>query len=104
MARRHTVERKMNPFTIFTLSGPVIGGAGFLFGWLWLFWIGIGLALINLVLNLASGVMKAPLLPMAFMFGGAFLYDSVMIGGGLGLLAWTLLEGIGEIFGIARSK
>ena len=94
----------MNPFIIFTLSGPVIGGAGFLVGWLWLFWIGIAIALLNLILNVASGVMKVPLLPMAFMFGGAFLYDSVMTGAGIGLLAWTLLEGISEIFGVARSK
>jgi len=87
----------MNPFTVFTLSGPVIGGTGFALDWMWLFWIGVALAFINLFLNLASGAMKAPILPIVFIGFGAVAYEPGFVGAGLGLLAWTLIEGFGEL-------
>lgn len=93
----------MNPFTVFTLSGPLIGAAGFFLGWSWLFWIGVALSVINLVLNVASGVMKLPVLPVVCIIAGAIFYESPVTGAGLGLLAWTLLEGVGEIFGMEQS-
>lgn len=87
----------MSFITIFTFSGPVLGFLGFFMGWPWLFWVGVLLAAVNLFLNVASGVMKMPLLPILLSVGGALYWNPWLEGLGLGLLAWTLIEGIGEL-------
>lgn len=45
----------MNQFTLFTLSGPLVGVIGWFLSVHWLLWLGVVLAVINLVMNLASG-------------------------------------------------
>ena len=61
-------------------------------------WIGVALAAINLLINLASGAMKFPILPLVFVLISAVLLKPWYLGAGIGLLAWTFIEGAGELF------
>ena len=86
-----------------TAAGPIIGGLGFYFGLPVAFWAGVLIAVANLVLNLASGVMRAPILPALCILVGASLLPPWYAGAAVGLLAWTAAESAGEIaLGIAR--
>lgn len=89
----------MNIFTLFTLSGPLLGATGFFLANEWLFWIGVALSAVNLFLNVASGVMKSPMLPALFMGIAAIFLEPWFIGLGAGLLIWTALESAGELMG-----
>jgi hypothetical protein len=84
-------------FVSFTLLGPIVGAIGFYLSLPIVFWIGVGLAGLNLFMNLASGVMKLPLLPGACVILGGMLLFPWYEGAGTGLLAWTALEGAGEL-------
>jgi hypothetical protein len=86
-------------FTVFTASGPVLGGLGYFLTWNWLFWLGVALALANLAMNLLSGSMRFPILPLAFIVAAALFLPPWYVGAGVGLLAWTAVEAIGEVFG-----
>lgn len=92
----------MNPVLLFTASGPLLGGAGWFFSLSWLFWVGVALCTSNLFLNVASGVMKLPVLPVAIMAGAAVFISPWYLGLGVGLVAWTALESAGEIFGLKK--
>ncbi|MBU2873467.1 hypothetical protein [Marinobacter salexigens] len=87
----------MNPFILFTLSGPLAGAIGWFSDIFWLFWIGVALAVVNLVMNLASGVMKLPVLPLAFILISAVILSPWHLGAGVGLLIWTTVESVGEL-------
>lgn len=91
----------MNPAFILTVTGPMLGGLGWWFELQWLYWLGVLVSSITLFLNLASGVLKAPIIPAILMIGGAFLMEPWYLGAGAGLLIWTGLEAIGEIIGKA---
>lgn len=88
----------MNPFTLFTLSGPLVGAIGWFLSIHWLLWLGVVLAAINLVMNLALGAMKLPIFPAVFMLVAAVILSPWYLGVGVGLLVWTVLEGAGELF------
>ena len=88
----------MNPFTLFTLSGPIIGAIAWFSATQWLLWVGVALAVVNLALNLASGAMKAPVLPLVAVVATAVAVHPWYLGAGLGLLAYTAIEGLGELF------
>lgn len=95
----------MNPVMLFTLSGPVVGGLGYLGGIVWLVWAGVILCAINLFMNLASGVMKLPLLPVVAIVVGCVLVRPWYVGAAYGLLVYTAIEGIGELIGFtSRSR
>ncbi len=94
----------LNPAFLLTLAGPLIGGIGWFIGYHWLFWIGVGLAALTLFLNLASGVLKLPILPGMFIAVGGFGLSPWYVGAGAGLLLWTAFEAMGEIFGRAAQN
>lgn len=94
----------MNPVFLFTMLGPVIGGIGWLIEIHWLFWAGVILAGFNLFMNLSSGVMKLPILPILFVVAGGALLKSWLVGAGTGLLIWTAIEAVGELIGIKTKR
>lgn len=94
----------MNPVFVFTALGPLVGGAGWFFSIGWLFWVGATLAAINLFLNLASGAMKLPILPTALMIVGGAALNPWYRGVAAGLLVWTALESLGEIWSTLKSS
>ena len=87
-----------------TAAGPIIGGVGFYFALPIVFWAGVVIAAVNLVLNLASGVMRLPILPAACVLVGALLLPPWYAGGGIGLLAWTAVEAASEILPFKRRQ
>lgn len=91
----------LNPAFLLTLAGPLIGGIGWFIEYHWLFWVGVGLSALTLFLNLASGVLKLPILPTVFIAVGGFGLSPWYVGAGAGLLLWTAFEPIGEVFGRA---
>ena len=84
------------PFLI-TLFGPVFGGIGWLIQAQWLLWIGVAVCALNLLLNLASGVMKPPFLPAFFMLAAALATSPWWYGLAVGLVVYTGLEALGEV-------
>ena len=92
----------MNPALIITVLGPVLGGAGWFFDLSWLFWIGVAICAITMFINIASRVMKLPILPVLFMGVATALQNPWYEGAGLGLLIWTALEAVGEIIGLKK--
>lgn len=92
----------MNPVLLFAASGPLLGAAGWFISLSWLFWIGVALCAITLLLNMASGVMKLPILPVAFMAGASAFFSPWYVGLGVGLVAWTAFESVGEIIGLKK--
>lgn len=92
----------MNPVLLVTVSGPLLGAAGWFLSISWLFWLGVALCAITLFLNMASGVMKLPVLPVLFMAVAAVVLNPWYVGIGAGLLGWTALESIGEVIGLKR--
>jgi len=89
----------VNPAFILTVAGPMLGGFGWWFELQWLYWLGVLVSSVTLFLNLASGLLKSPVIPVILMIGGAFLMDPWYLGAGAGLLIWTGLEALGEIIG-----
>ena len=84
---------------VFTASGPILGGLGFIvFDSPILFWSGVALSVANLFMNLVSGVMKLPLLPLLCMVVAITLLAPWYVGAGVGLLVWTAFETAAEIF------
>lgn len=92
----------MNSVLIFTASGPVLGAVGWFLSLSWLFWVGVAFCVITLFLNMASGVMKLPVLPVSFMVIAAAFLNPWYFGLGAGLIIWTALESVGEVIGLNR--
>ncbi len=90
--------------TLVTMLGPVFAVAGYFIGSVWLFWVGVGVCVVTLFLNLASGTMRFPVLPIAFMVAGAVYANSIWIGLAGGLVAWTTVEAVGELMARARRR
>ena len=87
---------------LITLAGPILGAAGWFSQIMWLFWVGVAVCTITLFLNLASGVMRLPVLPVLFMLVAAVFVSPWYLGVGAGLVAWTALEAVGEIIGLRK--
>src|SRR5258708_7157635 len=87
-------------FPIFTVSGPLLGAAGHFFDLRILFWFGVALSVVNLLMNVASRVMTFPILPLLFTIVGASFLAPWYVGAGVGLLAWTAIEAAGEVLPI----
>lgn len=87
----------MNLVTAVTATGPVLGIVGWAAGWPWLFWVGVVVCALTLVLNMLSGAMKLPVLPLAFMAFGSGFGSPWWLGVAMGLVAWTALEALLEI-------
>lgn len=85
------------PFLV-TLIGPVFGAIGWLVQAPWLLWTGVTVCALNLLLNLASGVMKLPILPALFMFVAAVAISPWWYGFAVGLVLWTGIEALGEAY------
>ena len=88
----------MNVVLLITILGPALGITGWFAGTGWLFWVGVALCAINLLMNLASGVMKLPLLPLTLMAVGAAVSSPWWYGLGTGIVCWTALEAAGELY------
>ena len=91
------------PFLV-TLAGPLIGGLGWLIQAPWLLWIGAAVCALNLALNLASGVMKLPILPSIFMILAAVVASPWWYGVAVGLIVYTGLETLGEVYARLRAR
>lgn len=91
-------------FFFITASGPIISFVGYSLGFPILFWIGVLIAAFNLFMNVASGVMNFPILPLIIMIIAAILLPPWYFGAASGLLAWTVLELLGHVYARIRPK
>lgn len=89
----------MNPVFLITLSGPIFGAGGYFLELPWLLWVGVALCLVNLFMNLTSGVMKLPVLPTIAVIIGVTVVSPWYLGAGYGLLIYTATEAAGEVVG-----
>lgn len=92
----------MNFALLLTAAGPALGVGGWFTNLMWPFWLGTALCVLTLLLNMASGVMKLPVLPALFMAIAAALVSPWHVGLAVGLIAWTALESIGEVVGLRK--
>lgn len=82
------------------LFGAASGLIGYFAGFDPLFWLGVVLSAINFIMDLASGLLKPPaLLPLGAMAVGLAVAHPWFVGLGIGLVGWTALEVLGEVFG-----
>ena len=61
-------------FSFVTWGGPVVSGLGLYLNSSITFWVGVAIAFFNLFMNVASGAMRFPLLPLAFIVVGAVVW------------------------------
>ncbi|NNM66325.1 MAG: hypothetical protein HKL99_17285 [Burkholderiales bacterium] len=94
----------MNPALLVTVAGPFLGAGGWFSQTMWLFWVGVAICVVTLFLNMASGVMRLPVLPVLFMAIAAWLLNPWYLGLGAGLIAWTALEAVGEVIGLRKER
>jgi hypothetical protein len=87
----------VHPFTLVTLSGPLVGAIGYFFDLPVVFWIGVALAGFNLFMNLASGAMKGAPLPMLVAAIFAVFIAPWYVGAAVGFLVYTAVEGLFEL-------
>ncbi|MEA2872004.1 MAG: hypothetical protein QOH67_1980 [Hyphomicrobiales bacterium] len=83
-------------FTLLTALGPIVAAAGYYFDLSVIFWIGVALAAFNLFMNLASGALKFPWIELGVVAIGSLIFSPWYFGAGIGLVAATALEAIGE--------
>jgi hypothetical protein len=91
-------------FSLLTWTGPIIGGIGYLVGLPTLFWIGVAFTSLNLFMNVASGTMQLPLLPLACIIIGSVLIGPWYYGASVGLLTWTAIEAVSESWPIGKRR
>ena len=97
------VERtSMSLSLLVTIAGPLLGAIGRYTDVTPLFWIGTGLCVLTLGLNMMSGASKLPILPAVLMVVVAAFVHPWYVGAAVGLLAWTALESVGELIGLRR--
>ncbi len=82
---------RMDIVFLLPLMGTLLGVAGFFFS-PWLFWIGVAACSLSLFLDLASGVLKLPILPATAIGAGALVIGPWYIGAGAGLVFYASLE------------
>jgi hypothetical protein len=93
----------MNIVLLVTLSGPMLAAGGWFGGMMWLFWVGVAVCVITLLMDLASGAMKLPVLPLMFMAAASGFLTPWYVGIGVGIAGWTALDGAGAIIGRIRA-
>ena len=91
-------------FSLITFAGPILGIVGLGIDVQALFWIGVIICAFNLFMNLASGVMNFPLIPGVLVVAGGIYWSPWFMGAALGLVVWTGLEALGELYSIARGR
>lgn len=79
-------------------AGPTIGLAGVALGSNWVLGVGVAVCVVNLALNVVSGVMKSALFPIIFVGVATYLSHSLWKGIAFGLIAWTTFEASGWIY------
>lgn len=82
---------------IVTSVGPLLGIGGLFLHSPWLFWIGVAICFVTLCLNMASGAMKPPVLPILSMAIATVFSAHWYVGLGIGLVVWMAFESLGEI-------
>lgn len=92
----------MNLVVAFTAAGPVLGGLSWLLQWPWLFWVGAALCAVSLLLDIGSGAMKLPVIPVALMALGSGALSPWWFGAAVGLMGWTTLDSVGALVKLAR--
>lgn len=85
----------MNPVIAVTALGPLLGAASWLFGLSWIFWTGVAVCGLTLALDMQSGSMKLPVLPVALMAIASGIWSPRWFGAAIGLMAWTTLDAVG---------
>ena len=69
----------MNYALLVTVAGPILSAAGWYAGIIWLFWLGVAVCATTLFLNLASGVMKLPVLPgLCVLIAAALVWEQAL--------------------------
>jgi hypothetical protein len=95
----------MNTALVVTVLGPLTASFGWFLQSSLVYWLGVILCAITLLLNMAVGGMKLPILPIIFMtFSVNYFRDSWYFGAAIGLVAWTTVDAIGEIIGHMRNR
>jgi hypothetical protein len=83
---------------LISVLGPMLGIAGWVGEVSWLVWVGVAVCAINLLMDMASGAMKLPILPTVFMLVSAAASTPWWYGLGVGLILWTALEALGGVY------
>ncbi len=89
---------------LISVLGPMLGIAGWVGEVSWLVWVGVAVCAINLLMDMASGAMKLPILPTVFMLVSAAASTPWWYGLGVGLILWTALEALGGVYVWLRSR
>ena len=84
---------------VFLFSGPILMSIGYFGSYGLVFWIGTAICAFILFMNLASGVLKFPIIPLIMVGISTMFIDPWFVAAAIGLGAWTALEAVGEVYG-----
>lgn len=85
----------MNAVIAVTALGPLLGATSWLFGLTWVFWAGVVVCVLTLLMDMQSGMMKLLILPLAMVAIGSGIWSPWWFGAAIGLMAWTALDAVG---------
>lgn len=92
------------PFLL-TVAAPTVGWAGLVAREPWLMWVGAALCALVLFLDYASGALRGlPILSALCVGLGAFWAPAWYVGAAKGLILWSTLSALGEIYGIVKAR
>jgi hypothetical protein len=89
----------MDFMLLLVAAGPALSAVGHYLEWPVVFWLGVLVAAGNLWMDVASEVMKFPIIPIALVVGGAIMLAPWWYGAAVGLLVWTALDAAGILLG-----
>lgn len=90
--------------TTLTALGPIVIFLSSHFQTQWLFWVGAVFSVIVLLLDLASGVLRFPILPLLFAVAGIVMGSGEWyVGAILGLVTYQVVEVVGRLYALIRT-
>ena len=95
----------MNISLVITVAGPLVASVGWFLQSAWIYWFGVIVCVITMLLNMAVGAMRLPVLPIVVMTLAAnYFREPWYFGAAIGLVGWTTLDAIGEVIGYFRRR
>ena len=83
---------------IFLFIGPILVLIGCLGSYGFIFWLGSVICAFILFMNVASGILKFPIIPIIIIMFCLPFFKQWYVGVAVGLALWTAFEAVGQVY------